>query len=223
VVEDCAFCVEVEEGLSFDPVLNSLGAPRLPRILGENAEFIVLPSLGPLVDDHLLIVTKKHVPNFRSAGAALRSNLLSATGQLAEKMVLRSGRTALVFENGSQLYRLGCVDHLHFHVLTLPAIIADRVLKRFSTDDLLSTAEMVAAPIRMDCDYVVLKIGIAQEWAMMTRPEIDRQLVRRLIAEEQGSPAGWNWRDAPNLDAVRLMVGELGPVVESAGFRRTTT
>lgn len=97
------------------------------QVIEETPHHVLLPDIGPLVEDHLLVVSKSHVSSYASLpeeGHA--ADYESLVGRVIGKMEeLHPGYKAITFEHGvgfvdGQLIRCGgCgrTDHAHLHVL----------------------------------------------------------------------------------------------------------
>ena len=106
----CALCVAVSEAMSRaeTPVHNK-------RLL-ETSQFIVLPSVGPLVPGHVMVVSKGHFASLASMGVDGIREYESVAGRLRGAPFLRDGN-ALETEHGSaEDDKAGaCVIHTHVH------------------------------------------------------------------------------------------------------------
>ena len=116
----CDFCKE-----SYD--LPSTFARRYigfqeSRIVSVSDDFYIMPSLGPLVQDHALLVPRLHI----TASARLKPEALRELVSIAEKWTIRTldnKMLPLVFEHGtpSEDIRYGwCgICHCHLHLLAI--------------------------------------------------------------------------------------------------------
>lgn len=125
----CVFCDEFDlsrgTGLFYELFPDFAGEKQ---VIAETSYHVLLPDIGPLTQDHLLVVSKKHVPSF----AALPEDYHEDYRLLVEKVVrkmenLYPGKQPLLFEHGvgtinGQFIRCGgCgrTDHAHLHVLPI--------------------------------------------------------------------------------------------------------
>jgi diadenosine tetraphosphate (Ap4A) HIT family hydrolase len=98
-------------------------------LLDETENLILIPDIAPLCEDHLLLITKPHIPSF----AALPEIYQSESQAILQRTLARMKKfhpTAelFVFEHGvgyieGQTIRCGAcsrTDHAHLHLLPLP-------------------------------------------------------------------------------------------------------
>lgn len=210
--DNCAFCAEIATGRLRDPILDLLGAPSFDRVVTTAPGFIVVPSLGPLNDGHILLVSTDHVACWRDANRDLRARALEAALYLADRVSEAFHCPILVFENGVARTRTqsddSCIDHLHIHILPLSETQIQAVVASLPTEDMIKPENVVEVHLDASLDYII--VGRAGErMKVLQAKSIERQLVRRQIASLLGSPDRWNWRDFPQLDRVHKMVSAL--------------
>ncbi len=127
--EICTFCAELL-GLLKNSNYGKLTAQvETGRILWQNNEFALLPSLGHLLEGHLLLIPTHHVFSF----ATLSETALSGAEELITSIGLFFNKRQypmLIFEHGAitlddseyekRLKRAqsgACTDHAHVHLL----------------------------------------------------------------------------------------------------------
>ena len=123
----CVFCDEFDTSKGTE-----LFYELFPKFIGERqiieetSRHVLLPDIGPLTQDHLLIVSKKHVPSFASLSVDCHKDYQSLVGSVMLKMSnLHPTEEPLTFEhgvgtvNGKFIRCGGCgrTDHAHLHVL----------------------------------------------------------------------------------------------------------
>lgn len=134
----CVFCEQIEQGTvtpRFAEIYPEI--PHRKQILAQNKELLLIPDDSPIVQDHLLIITKGHFLSL--ASTPLETSLAV---QQAKKDLegffnkAEPGKTLLFFEHGpgqlnGVVQRCGAcagADHAHLHVVPLqkkqPGIIA---------------------------------------------------------------------------------------------------
>lgn len=99
----------------------------------------------------------------------------------------------------------GCIDHAHLHAISM----ADKLLPELRKHcHLTRLPDLVAA--RQVCDVVRGYILVTDEhgaaW-VSNSPRVPSQLLRKLYASCQTSPAVWNWRLDPRIDEVINVIG----------------
>ena len=109
-MQTCALCVAVGQALGSErPSLQN-------RKLLETRGFVVLPSVGPLVPGHVMVVSKVHCHSLAAMGTASIAEYDSLATRLRLAPLLRDGE-ALEAEHGStEDDKAGaCVIHTHVH------------------------------------------------------------------------------------------------------------
>jgi diadenosine tetraphosphate (Ap4A) HIT family hydrolase len=108
--EFCALCVAVAE------VARGVIPPTHNRRLLETAHFIVLPSIGPLVPGHVMVVSKAHCANLASMGLDRIREYESLAVRLREGPFLRDGDPLEAEHGSAEDDKAGaCVIHTHVH------------------------------------------------------------------------------------------------------------
>jgi diadenosine tetraphosphate (Ap4A) HIT family hydrolase len=175
----------------------------------ESPNFVVLPSLGALIEGWLLLVPKKH---FICMGAlprtlavelqAMKTCLCSALRQTHEHVC--------VFEHGPSKANLniGCgVDHAHLHFLPAAFDLATAVAPFLPADTLWSQAQIEECQeaFYRGNDYLYLEqpIGAGR---IATHRAFGSQLFRRAIASQIGATNQFNWREYPQLPNVHATI-----------------
>lgn len=180
--------------------------------LFESSNFVVLPSLGALVEGWLLLVPKKHficmgvLPDSVTAEAQEMKRILCSILQQHYGQVC-------AFEHGPSRPNcsVGCsVDHAHLHVVPVAFDLASAVSPFLPEDARWSEAgvkECQAAFGRGE-DYLYLEqpIGAGR---IVTHKEFESQLFRRAIAARIGALNQFNWREYPQLPNVLTTINKL--------------
>ncbi len=177
--------------------------------LFESANFLVLPSLGALVESWLLVLPKKHAVSL----GALDSDLIAEAKHVKNALVSQMTRTyssVCAFEHGPSKANslIGCgVDHAHLHIVALKFDLLPAV-QPFLPKDVrwspASLAECQTAHSRGD-DYLYLEqpIGLGR---IASHGEFGSQLFRRAIASQIGLPDQFSWREHPQLSNVSATI-----------------
>lgn len=192
----CVLCEAVDEALSpGDP-----GKPynRLLREPAGASRFVVMPTVGPLVEGHVMIVSREHCHSLAAMGPeaiaeyeALTRSLIAGTGGVLEA------------EHGGTTYGNAgsCVDHAHVHLL--PGVgewCAEALSAHLRPLDGVTSLDELA---RTTTPYVFLRSGSRfRAFDATTAPSM---LLRRVIAEHDGRD-DWDWDLFPRLDLVQRSI-----------------
>ena len=208
----CYICGQIE-GRPENDLLHSLSNEQSyqRRVLVETENFVVMPSLGPLGDGHVLLCPKVHFKSTHSVP-------VSYSGEYADVIVVaelmlkeRYGSHVHHFEHGmAPDGRTVCtVDHAHLHLVAADAGIKDEITKagnwsRIEKDPLYHE----------ECppwdEYLYYKSPDGERiMASNSGDSFPSQYIRRVFAEQSGDAESWNWRETPNIDKVNTLFGEL--------------
>lgn len=202
----CDFCKEVRK-------LPSELTRRYPALIDgrrmavEGSYFYVVPTIGPLVANHALFVTRSHL----TSSARLEDPGLRELGEIQLKFHAKgNGNDALFFEHGvpSDGNGLGgCgICHCHVHALHVPKAaeitsIADKVdefLKKrdykFSRTQIGSWKEV--KHFHSD-SYLCIQGNLdgPSVFRFVSGRRVESQLMRQFIKEHRNSDLEWDWRN----------------------------
>jgi diadenosine tetraphosphate (Ap4A) HIT family hydrolase len=177
--------------------------------LFESANFIVLPSVGALVEGWLLLLPKKHIICI----GALPNAMLFEMEQLKERACsfLRSvyGEVSS-FEHGPHRESLsvGCgVDHAHLHLAPISFDLRSAAIP-FVPGDLI-WCEAVPGDCRKafnaSSDYLFLEQPSGNCF-IARHANLGSQVFRRAIAAELGVPHQYNWKEFAQLANVERTI-----------------
>jgi len=98
----CVFCKIVAGELPSNKVL-------------ENEEFLAFHDINPKAPIHILIIPKKHIPDFQSTPPEVMAKMTPFIQEVAELLELDKTGYRLIVNNGKDGGQE--VMHLHFHLL----------------------------------------------------------------------------------------------------------
>jgi ATP adenylyltransferase len=177
--------------------------------LFESPNFLVLPSLGALVEGWLLLLPKEHFLTFGSLPEALIPEMQDLKNMAVDCVDQHYGRVS-VFEHGpsATAKRVGCgVDHAHLHIVPtdcdliraaspfLPANLS------WANADLDTCRHAHAAGD--DYLYVEQPIGSGK---LISHCDLGSQIFRRAIASHLGIPEKFSWRENAQLENIERTI-----------------
>ncbi len=182
------------------------------RVLFESRHFVVVASLGALVEGWLLIVPKEHVVSFGAISRDLEGELETLKADISAMVNLIFGG-ACIFEHGPAGERraVGCgVDHAHLHVVPIKFDLAAAV-SRLQRDAMSwQRADFAACRIayQLGNDYLYLEQPIGYG-VLYSAGTIGSQVFRKAIASELGFSEQFNWRNYPQFANVRATTSKV--------------
>ena len=190
----CSFCNDI-----------SVDSPSLwNRPLFESLNFVVIPSLGALIEGWLLIVSKTHFICAAAFPDHMVAELESLKSNVCEAVRSRYGN-AIVFEHGpaSDSRPVGCgVDHAHLHVVPISHDLTAPVLALLPSAAVWQGGDLSAcrAAFRSGFDYLYLEQA-PHDPKILVWANVGSQLFRRAIASQLGVPEEYNWREHPRRES----------------------
>lgn len=204
VVPDCCLCSQIAGNPDGDLISRlSHDETYVRRIPIESANFAVVPSLGPVVPGHSLIVPKAH---FKSFSDVLRGTNYAGGAELQALRRSLSGVLSTLyqapvhqFEHGSPAGNpkvLCTVDHAHLHFLPTSVNIQPRLSEDSRWAPCPGGLERLASSTSGK-EYMFYESPTGNTWFAVSVEGFESQYLRRLFAEETGMSANWNWRENP--------------------------
>lgn len=190
--DNCDFCDEFSQG-STNAFASLYGTKLRDRVVASTRNFIVLPTLGPVTEGHILVLPKRH---FRAV-ADIDDELIRECEEIVGwmKHVLNSQYgSCVLFEHGTRNSDVGCgIYHGHIHAVPIAK-------ENDPIDILIAKHKML--PV---ADFVGVKHSIMPEvsylWYEDTNGKryvceascLPSQYMRRLLAGALGKE-DWDWR-----------------------------
>jgi ATP adenylyltransferase len=172
----------------------------------ETKNFVVLPSLGALVEGWLLILPRMHLLSMGALPSQLRAEADDLESSARSLLNARYGSRTVAFEHGPSAAKhgTGCgVDHAHLHVLPLNCDLLNYVQPFVPTD---LAWEPCGWGGRSDAysnglDYLYLRQE-GQGGLLAVSEDFGSQVFRKAVASYLGIENHFNWRANPRLETV---------------------
>ena len=180
--------------------------------LFESENFVVIPSLGALVDGWLLLLPKAH---YICIGALPLSVIdeMDALKQTAARFIQEEYGAVCAFEHGphKENSSLGCgVDHAHLHLVPMSADLRSAIspfLPANATWRIGNVADCRKS-FHESRDYLYLEQPLGNG-SISTHHEFQGQLFRQAIASELGVLPQYNWREFAQLQNVEATIARV--------------
>lgn len=190
------------------------------RTIFNTNHFVVIASLGQIVEGYLLILSKKHY-----------YSMAHLTDDCYEELDLLYSRTKLllssvycppiIFEHGpmpienelhfSAIGGGSCVDHAHFHFVPFP-VSSDHLIsflkERFPSRP-ISNFEALKIQANRNMPYFFIETPKGERYIFDVPFPPPSQYLRQLLSNEIGVPERWNWRIHPETERVLTTVNIL--------------
>jgi diadenosine tetraphosphate (Ap4A) HIT family hydrolase len=122
----CCFCREIHEKTIDQKIVDNYEVRN--RIIFEDEIFVILPTVSPLVKNHLLVLPKGHLNTMKQLSGHEKDILFT----LVKKILMPLDCDYFIFEHGAFPGNGNTcgVDHAHLHVLPLQKEISNKAIKR---------------------------------------------------------------------------------------------
>jgi diadenosine tetraphosphate (Ap4A) HIT family hydrolase len=175
------------------------------RILGETANFVVVPSLGPLAPGHVMVVPRCHWLAVLGMPASEVVECEGLVDRCVRRLKALYRSEVVVFEHGSARrgasYSGACVEHAHLHIVPGPSEFVTRAQRDFAPwETALHLRDFAAA----SSDEAYLLVGcesFQHAYHLHRRPgPVPFQFLRQLYASLVGRSGAWDWHRFPRPD-----------------------
>ena len=226
--EACTFCSELLGLLQKTNYGRLTGQHTTGRILWRNDDFALIPSLGPLVEGHLLLIPKHHDFSFANLSKTVLSRAEKLIASISQ-FFSEQARQTLIFEHGAIIQngcayerRIkkamagACTDHAHVHLvpgLSATPVICEmeRMRLHLRKRKLRHLCELPEA-VEREFPYVIIGGSNIESWVLYVLEELPSQFMRQLVASLVGLKE-WNWSQSPRIHLVQKTVRNIGPLL----------
>ncbi|KAA9008099.1 HIT family protein [Histidinibacterium aquaticum] len=180
-------------------VANGTPRPRNEHVVRETERFIVVPTIGALVEGWLLVIPKRRLENFSLLVRPERDELTELLGELSVKLARYPGQLHLFEHGGPKGSLVSCgVDQAHLHVVPLQFSLLDEALAK--TDVNWSSAPRIEELRPQLAQHEYLYAWSAGNGISGTLKHPKSQWFRKLIAQRLGRCDEWNYREFPHYE-----------------------
>ena len=196
---------------------DSCSLPSYDRALQKYDGCAVVPTLGSILPNWLLIVPEAPALNFRDWEAVSNVSAISLVSKFLASRSIGAER-AIWFEHGPSRAGtdVGCgLDHAHLHVLIdAPFTFGEfRAAAEEKSGQLFRPvpSASVFSAVPPDVSYLLMGSGNSASLAVGIE-KVGSQFLRRVVADLVGQSDGWNYRSHPWLGNVQKTVQAFSPV-----------
>ncbi|HET6843293.1 MAG TPA: hypothetical protein VFK06_16690 [Candidatus Angelobacter sp.] len=182
------------------------------RPLFASTNFVVLPSLGSLVEGWVLIVPKEHFICIGALPAELVAEMNHLKSQVCSVLGSIYGELC-AFEHGpkANARNVGCgVDHAHLHIVPIhyDLVAASTSFAPRDTEWHSATFENCREAFEKQQDYLYVEqpIGVGR---ISTSSDFGSQIFRKAIAASLGVFGQFSWREYPQTEIIAKTINTL--------------
>jgi len=170
--------------------------------LYENETFVVLPSVGPLIEGQTIIAGKKHSLNLFSMTNEEKRDFYPIVKH-AENIL---GGHILFAEHGTFLKQKGgsCIDHTHIHVIPCYGKYYNILDSILSISEITVDIKILENSSQLDFPYI-LTFNLMGDYRLYEAYNAHSQMIRKAICLEE--KIGFiNWKDNLRIDLIHKTV-----------------
>lgn len=186
------------------------------RVLYEDEQFIVIPSLGPVSDCHLLVIPKCHVTSFAMLDAESFNNAEKIITKISHIVRTKFGN-CIVFEHGTlndEMKSSASCNHAHMHIVScnqsiLPMLKRDGLqLRRITQMSQIAEQKERGKPYFYYCEN--------NDFAYLMDDTIQKsQYMRILISDVLGTPERGDWKKNYGISEMGAMFFDMKSMLET--------
>lgn len=194
----CGICDEIN-GISLIKGYDEIVSDK-KNIIAETNDFLIVPSIGPLNNSHVMLIPKRHINSFAALDRDTRSNGKEILRELNEFIINQSGRSLIFFESGAgeNIDRSGgCISHAHIHCVYYAQEFENALNKEINFKKI--EGENLSFDIKNG--YVWYMSNSYDEF-LCNKPLLPSQFLRYLYSNANLIHGNWNWRRDNNISGV---------------------
>ena len=161
-------------------------------IIDESENFIVLPSIGALVDGYLMIVSKKHINSMSELKENERIEYELLIEKYRNKFKKIYNKFPIIFEHGSPInnsdMKASSVIHAHTHIVNYEFIDENQVIKKLNFERIDNLNYLSRK------QNYIMYINQKNIYYISYNFESISQMMRKIIAKELGYEDKFDWK-----------------------------
>lgn len=206
----CNFCAELDDKIPARQVYEAELWGEDERVLWENDNFVVIPTVGCITPGYLLLLPKEHNYSFADVPTSLRGELM-AISTFLRKLIAREYKCqVLIAEHGSIQCDRGaaCCDHAHLHFIPVPDDEAALEYYEDISEDCVAMS-LEDLFILKGTTYILAGSDPIHVNIWRHQDGFTSQFCRKVAAREWNVDDQWDWRRSPNYPNIRKTLDQL--------------
>lgn len=192
--EDCSFCSELNNCDYNNIFLQIFKGSLTSRVLKETKNFVVMPTLGQIVEGYLLIVSKKHYLSIADLPNKYFGELRALKKETFD-VLTKTYKSPIFFEHGAISYQQRggeSVTHMHLHVIPTNANILPKIIQYLEGEQIQSILD-IKRQFKKKVPYLFYETAKGEKY-LFDAFAIPSQYLRQLLAIELNLKDKWDWK-----------------------------
>jgi len=211
-VDDCKFC-NIYNANEIKAVSDT--------VLYESTYFFVIPALGCIVRDYIMIVSKRHVNSMCYLNAVEKADLENLVNEFRTIFKEKYQFYPIVFEHGASDCDTNksacCVLHAHIHIVPIKINRQNEMIKNLGLIKTDGYVKFYKEAYNKPYVFFMDNSG-AIFYRDIVDTSIPSQVFRKWIAKDIGESDKWDWRIYPFDENVIATIDDLKPIIKERHF-----
>lgn len=202
--DKCEFCTELQD-LKNSYFYRLYHKTRiLSRIVGENASFVVFPTIGQFMPYYLLIVPKRHIEKMAELTSWELEELQEIVEETGKKLSLYGNIVYFEHGGGTAAGTTCSVYHAHIHIMPVPSLLyLSSFLSGQGVIDKSNTLIECYHKLRKVEQYLMVRDADGSIYSTDTTKIAylySSQFFRKKINEYYGIQETWDWKKIKKIE-----------------------
>ncbi len=203
---DCEYCSEFLGGT--DNAFSRIYGPFESRTILDTGTVRVFPTLGQLVEGHLLIAPMEHYPSFADLDPQTMEEVIGITDRVRTVLEHHYGACVL-FEHGARGANPGGCGIYHAHLHAVPFATDEPIAYLKGHHTYYQVSSLMELGQRVKGSYLYFENN-KRERFVFEATCLPSQYLRRILADSIGK-ANWDWRSCGREQELRSTIVRLAP------------
>jgi len=196
MIKKCTLCAELS-GKKENNLCYFVMGKLFNRIIKETKNFVIIPTIGQIVEGYLLIVPKQHYLCIGALPPNHFEELEKIIDNCKKALLSVYNKKTIMFEHGavgiSFKERAGCcTDHAHLHVVPAEVDLLDEIRKNYIPQKITSLKELKEKYLKK-VPYLFYQNN-QEDMYVFNAPIVMSQYFRQILAKKLNKMDKWDWR-----------------------------
>lgn len=189
------------------------------KILYESKYFYVIPALGCLVSNYIMIISKRHLTSMCYLKSSEKKELVDIINKFRIIFKEKYGFYPIIFEHGASTTETNrsscCIVHAHIHIVPYIINCQAEMIERLNMSAINDFSELFNIGKNKPYIFFMDNQG-ALYYKSCLEDVVPSQIIRKWIAKDMGTPDVWDWRNNTFDDNIEKTVHELKPLIKKS-------